>query len=200
MPRPADTPRLVTLDPDDIAAEVDRRLDAFLSRFAALLAPGLLVRAERSGKSGIALMARNLCIYAQRGPGAGECETHGEARSACLSLVECLWSNAADALLRGGYLGPIHERKEDPTADLDLYDPLSLVLIAGWARSTLCSPCSDGEPWMTARQLAALAGLDPISVRELARVGEVKLQGTRPAVASQPEAKRWLGARGIKGL
>lgn len=200
MPRPTEAPRLHALNPDAVAREVDDRLDHYLARLVVPLSPGLIVHAHRGGPSGIAMTAADLCRYAQGGPRAGGCDTHGEARDECQSLVECLWSRPADALSGGGDAGPIDERGGDPTADLDLDDPLSLVLVAGWARLTLCEPAVRGEDRLTARQLAALGSMAPRAVQNMATAGELRLTGDRPATATPREAKRFLESRGLKGL
>jgi hypothetical protein len=79
--------------------------------------------------------------------------------------------------------------------DADLDDPLALVLVAAWARVQL----ADGEA-LTVRQLGALAGLDASVIRKMNKDGEITLTGIRPCVADAAEARRWLGARGVKGL
>jgi hypothetical protein len=58
---------------------------------------------------------------------------------------------------------------------------------------------ADGEA-LTVRQLGALAGLDASVIRKMNKDGEITLTGIRPCVADAAEARRWLGARGVKGL
>jgi hypothetical protein len=208
MARTTDAPRLATIDPEQIAHDVDERLDHYFDWLVTPLSPGLSLRTDRAGPSGLALTAADTCRYAQGGlGGALDWETHEEARDACCQLLSVLWGRPAD-LHRPSYrnVGPLTEVAGNPSvdenlADMDLADPLSLVLVAAWARLTLSAPLNKAEAaGLTARQLAALAGLDPDAVRRLGRDGEIAFEGLRPALAPPHEARRWLGARGLKGL
>lgn len=193
MPRPTDAPRLHALDPDAVAREVDDRLEAFFGRLAPALTLGFDLRAGRlaGGQSGLAATAHALTVYAQRGLPVWDWETHGEAEDACHGIVTHLWGRPADAG-RGetSDVGPL-----DEALSSDLDDPLALVLVAAWARVSLAR----GEG-LTARQLAALGGMAPRAVLNLAAAGELRLEGARPAAAPPREARRWLEARGVKGL
>lgn len=188
MPRPTTRPRLSTIDPSALAADVDERLARYLSRLAVPLSPGFDLRVGHRGQSDMALTVSALVTYAQRGLPAWDWCTHGEAMDAVQSVVSCMYGAPADT----GGVGPL---AEDGLDDADLDDPLALVLVAAWARAQLAS----GES-LTVRQLGALAGLDPSVIRKMNKDYEIFLTGLRPCVADAAEARRWLGARGVKGL
>jgi hypothetical protein len=190
MARPTSAPRISTLSPAVVAAEVDRRLLEHLGQLAFVGGFGITVRVDVRGSSDLAVTAQALCEYAQKGLPVWDWETDEEAADACQSLVSRFWSPPAEAGSGTFGLGPLGDGYEEA----DMSDPIELVLVAAWARVEL----SRDEP-VTARQLAALAGLDPQAVRLLAREGEIKLHG-KPAVAAPSEARRWLAARGVKGL
>ncbi len=192
MPRPTTRPRLASLDPSALAADVDERLTRYLSRLAVPLSPGLEVRLIRPGgdmaQSDMALTAEALCHYAQRGLPVWDWETHGEAMDAVQNVVSTMYGCPADT----SSVGPL---AEDGLDEADLDDPLALVLVAAWARAQLAS----GES-LTVCQLGALAGLDPSVIRKMNKDCEIFLTGLRPCVADAAEARRWLGSRGVKGL
>lgn len=190
MARPTKTPRIATLSPAVVAAEVDKRLLDHLNNLSFIGGFGITVRVDVRGPSDLACTAQALCEYAQRGLPVWDWETHEEAADACQSLVSRFWSPPAEAGSGTFGLGPLGDGYEEA----DMSDPIELVLVAAWARVEL----SRDEP-VTARQLAALAGLDPQAVRLMAREGEIKLHG-KPAVAAPSEARRWLAARGVRGL
>lgn len=194
MPRPTTKPRISALDPTAMRRDIEERIDRYLGRLAAPLSPGITF--ERHGDSGVALTVEALAEYAQRGLPVSDWETHGEARDAIQEVLETLYSSPVQASASSGGVGPLGEDEAGAQlGEADLDDPLSLVLVAAWARVQL----ADGEG-LTARQLGALAGLDPKAVQLLAREGELTLVGIRPAQASAEEARRWLGSRGIRGL
>lgn len=187
-----DRPRLATLNPDAIAADCDERLEKHLAALAFIGGAGLHVHIQRHGESDLALTLRALTVYAQRGLPVWDWSSHGEARDAVQKVVCRLYGRPSDALkAESDDVGPLSEIEGDLEGD----DPIDLVTVAAWARVQIAS----GEP-VTVRQLATLAGLDPSIVRRLAKDGELRLSEGRPAVAKAKEAKRWLGARGVKGL
>ncbi len=208
MARPTTRPRLAALTPDQIADDVDARMDAALSKAIqrATLDASLEIVAHAGGaprpvhvaslrrtrRSDLALTAADLCLYAQHGLcNALDWEDDSCAEDAATELVARLWARPVDALTgASSHVGPLDEALDG--ADLD--DPLDLVLVAAWARVEL----SKGGP-LTARQLGALAGLEHRHVRDLARSGELPLTGTRPATCPAEDARRWLGARGWSG-
>lgn len=201
MARPTDKNRLARIDPGQIAAEVDRRSDAALERAiqqatldgSVELVAGpepqpVRVRLHRLRPSDIAGAAADLCLFAQQ----GLCEGLGwpdasRAADAVRELVTRLYARPVDGATDGA---PLTEALE-----ADLGDPIALVLVAAWARWRL-----DQGQGVTARQLGALAGLDADVVRRMGRGGGLALDGGRPAQASAEEARRWLRARGIRGL
>lgn len=188
MPRSTTRPRLATIDPATLAADVDERLVRYLGRLAVPLSPGLTLHVGHHGQSDMALTVSALVTYAQRGLPVWDWDTHGEARDGVQSVVSTLYACPADTSI----VGPLAETDLD---DADLDDPLALVLVAAWARVQL----ADGEA-LTVRQLGALAGLDASVIRKMNKDGEITLTGIRPCVADAAEARRWLGARGVKGL
>jgi hypothetical protein len=187
MARPTDKPRLAALSPDALAAEADQRILRHLGKLHIPLSPGIFFDVRHHGQSGIALTIAALTEYAQRGLPVWDWETHGEARDAIQETLGVLYGSPGHPV----GVGPLDGELED--ADLD--DPLDLVLVAAWARVTL----ADGDG-LTARQLGALAGLDANVVRRFAREGELVLEGERPAKTTAEEARRWLRARGVRGL
>jgi hypothetical protein len=199
MARPTDKIRIQNIDPELVAADVDERMDKALSKMieSALLDVSLNiseapVKLHRSRTSNLAMTGRDLAIFAQQGLcGSLDWEDHSCAADAAHELVSRLYARPVEALQSGsGNVGPL-----DEALDADLDDPLSLVLVAAWARWEL----SQGAP-LTARQLAAIAGLDPDVVKRMGREGELRFNAERPATVNAKEAKRWLKARGIKGV
>lgn len=193
MARPTDKIRIQTLTPDQITELVEERIDAYVGRLSFALGIGgsLCLDRHEGTTSDLAMTAQALLEYAQRGLPVWDWETHGEAEDACHSLVSTLYGCPAEmGRATSSNVGPLAEDEE-----LDLDDPLDLVVVAAWARVELSK-----SRRITARQLAALAGLDQNSVRRLAREGEITLDGDRPAVAKAKEARRWLKARGVQGV
>lgn len=209
MARPTTRPRLAHINPDAIAADVDARMDAALekaiqratqdmsleviARVGGAPRPVHVASLRRTRRSDLAMTAADLTVYAQRGLcGTLDWEDHSCAEDAATELVARLWARPVDALAGASdHVGPLDEA----LAEADLDDPIDLVIVAAWARVEL----SKDNP-VTARQLGALAGLDANVVRRFAREGELSLTGTRPATAEARDARRWLVARGVRGL
>lgn len=131
---------------------------------------------------------RLLTGYAQRGLRATDWPHDGCARDAILDVVSTLYTHAGDEEIGAGVIDRL-----DECADLD--DPLDVVLVAGWGRHQIAA----GES-VTPAELAALAGLTPNGVRDLARRGELRATGENRWRVSAREAARWLASRGVDGF
>jgi len=88
---------------------------------------------------------------------------------------------------------------DDLSSDVD--GPLALVCQAALAREAIDGGHRVGTVW-----LAALAGVTPLRVRQLAAAGEIAAQlvesdrGRERYEVKAAEARRWLSARGVLGF
>lgn len=176
--------RLLAIHPDDIAAEVERRVVDHLHRLA--LDVGAEVRAEATLGT-LRAEARALTVYAQRGLPVWDWTDSGMASAGLLSVLAALYSRAAD--------GGIEHTAIDVVDDLDPSDDVGLVLVAAAARIRL-----DRDVPVTARELGALVGLTAVRVRQLIAAGELRATDERPARVKARDARRWLAARGVPGF
>jgi hypothetical protein len=126
-----------------------------------------------------------LTAYAQRGLSATDWPHHGCASDTIVAVLAALYSSPGDPQIGGGVLDHLE-------SDAETDDPMSLVLLAAYARMTVA-----GRGTVPLRALAALAGLDPRHLRLLGQRGEIDVRDGRVPCA---EARRWLGARGIEGI
>ena len=197
---------LSDLDPDTVARDAVNRVIDHLHSTAIQLDPTLFLQIPE--ESGFVLRAtvRALTIYAQRGlpvrsphrPRERECHRPG------LPAPVHSWTNsgmAADGLLAtlsvlyGSSCGGLESTAIDVVDDVDPDDELGLVLVAAAARIRL-----DQRAPVSARELAALAGVSATYVRRLVRHGELQATDGRPAKIDVDDALRWLGSRGVPGF
>lgn len=190
MARKAKALRLSELDPSKVAGMTEFRLQATAALLVERLGLGELRRASRDGEgSRPAAAARRLALYAREGlppdvkPKAGARAMRGE----CLALAALLWARAIDEGVSA--IDPV----EGPEGDLA--DPLTLVLVASWARAELATGGG-----LTARQLGALAGVDARSVRRFGQELALSADERGRLVATPERATSWLQARGVRGL
>jgi len=179
------------VDAERVGASVEKRLYKHATRLWARLGQGEHKRAEGAPRSLPAAEAATLALFAQEGATEehDQADEHDAMRDVAGRLAALLWSRPIDGCEPSA--GPL-----DPSALDDLNEPITLVLVAAWARCELAR----GEG-ITARQLGALAELDARSVRRLAEAGELRWQsGPGPLRASAADALRWLEARGVRGL
>jgi hypothetical protein len=191
MTRPPSTLRLIDIDPGALDRDLSAALAHHVARLALPLSPGLTVHvAGPHGDTGIGLTAADLARYAR-----GEGDLDDAVESYAVELVPLLASpldppsGPLPALLTAWLAGEVNVSDLDPSS---LPDRLALVLTAALGREAV----ETGRP-VTVAQLAALAGLDPNSVRRLARAGELD---TTDGAVSARDARRWLKARGVPGL
>ena len=181
-----DTLRLTAIDPTELGRAITAALAKHVARLAVPLSPGVTVHVGAvAGDSTVGLAATDLARYAR-----GEGRLDGPVQDYAVELVPLLAGPLADPgeippILRAWLDGEVN--LSDLRAD-SLPDRLALVLTAALGREAMES----GQP-VTAAQLAALAGLDPNSLRRLARFGEIQTadHGAIPAA----EARRWLAGR-----
>lgn len=191
MAPPTTTLRLSDIAPDTLARDITAALAHHVSRLAAPLSPGLIVHVDGPhGDAGIALTAADLARYAR-----GEGGLDDIVESYAVELVPLLnnpltpSTNPLPPVLTAWLAGEVNVSELDPDS---IPDRLALVLTAALGREAV----ETGQP-VTVAQLAALAGMDPNSVRRLARSGELPVDdGEVPAT----DARRWLVARGVRGL
>jgi len=177
-------PTLFALSPDDIAAEVERRVVDHLHRLA--LDVGAEVCAEATLGT-LRAEARALTVYAQRGLPVWDWTDSGMASAGLLSVLAALYSRAADT--------DLDRTAIDVVDDLDPSDDLGLVLVAAAARIRL-----DQGAAVTARELAALTGLSAARVRQLISSGELRATNEKPQRVPAEDARRWLASRGVPGF
>lgn len=192
--------RLADINPPTVAASVVRtvlehlhttvmRLDHTI-QIGSVLGPDV-------GALGLRATTEALAHYAQRGLPVWDWTHHGHAADALLDVIAALYSRAAD--------GDLDRTAIDVLDDVDPDDAIGLVLVAAAARVKL-----DRENALSARELAALAGLSASQVRHLIRTGELvpeggprEGRGRGPAGGQRvpaEEARRWLRARGVPGI
>jgi hypothetical protein len=172
--RPTDAPRLHQLVPSHVAREVDHRIYAYLRRGGE---HGVLMRRVSEVESRLGWTAEECVRYAQGGlQGTKSWKRISNAKSAIVDLL-FLWDSPSTA--------------KSSIDDFDLGDPVALTVVAASARVELSE-----DYGLTARQLGALAGVDPSTVRQLG----LPLRGVRPAKLLAKYARRWLIERGIPGF
>jgi hypothetical protein len=162
---------------------------AHLGRLAFALSPGIQWM-ERGGEaappdplsSNLAMTLMDLVRFAQVGD-LGDWD-HDVALDAIQEVCSALYARAGEPGTFG--VGALEDALD--SADLDA---IGLVLVGAYARYQLGQRGAS----VSARELAVLAGVDPNHVRLLARKGELKLEEGKVARA---EARRWLGARGVR--
>jgi len=183
------TPRLTlaALDPEAVAAEAVRRVEDHLQSLAHHLGPSVQFRLEGArGPGGLATTAAALVRYAQSGLPVLDWTDTGMVSDGLLSVLTALYTCAGEPSVGGG---PI-----DALDDVDPDEPLGLALLGAWARMRL-----DMGEALTVRELGVLAGLGSHGVRTYVRSGELAVGDGRPARVAAEDARRWLGARGVRG-
>lgn len=181
MARPTSAPRLRTLVPQDVAAEVVQLVTDHATTLLLAVDPS----ATWSLPSATALRwtTQLLVGYAQRGLPATDWPHHGAAADALLDVCSALYSCAGRP---GDFdLGSIDD-------EVDPSEPIGIVLLASSARIRI-----DKRERVPVRELAAVAGVDPDHVRLLARKGELEVV---EGEARAKEARQWLSGRGVEGL
>lgn len=189
--------RLSDLDPAAVGLAAAERVLYRLSRLAVPLSPGVtldLGRHPAPGSTGLALTVADLCRYAQTGA-TGDWGDDADAEGALLEAGEALWSRAIDD--DGGWTPA--DLRAALAADDDPTDPVRLAVGAGLARWLVW--CGTA---VTTGELAALASLSPVGVRQAAARGQLtttveQVGDVRRAMVAAPEARRWLAARGVAG-
>ena len=197
MPRPSTHLKLSDIEPKDIALLVVGRVVQHIGRFAFGLQPGVMVTIRPDPPDDAACMsttlgmtAHDLAVYA-RGGLCKELDWEDDscARDAVQSVCEALYSRAGED---GFGVGPL----EDGWAWEDTEHPVSLVLCAAWARIAIA-----GGEEVPPQCLGALSGLSKRSIYDLIDRGDIEAGGDRGStVIEAAVAKRWLAARGVKGL
>jgi len=203
---PSTAVRLASLVPADVAREVCQQVLSHLTTLAFGLAPAYaLIEGHLPGRPGVPApglesstlygQVEALVTYAQTGADS-EAEDAAVAadyaQDRLQAVCSALYSRAGEPGVFGvGELGQAIRGR-------GLDSPLAVVLVAAWARVELLAdrPLGTGP-------LAALAGLSTDQVGVLVKRGEIRA-GKRaagkylriPAV----ECRRWLGARGVRGL
>lgn len=190
------TPRLAhalpSLDPADVARECVHAIRRHLYRLAVPLSPAYRVDMRLTDPShepescDLGQTVQQLTRYAQRGD-MGDWVDALAVRMAVRDVLAVLYSAPVHCAQSG--------EAEEVDADeirLDTRSAIGVVLIATLARLKL----RVDEP-VSARDLGALAGLSAVSVRFLARAGELAIVDSEIAA---DEARRWLAARGVRGV
>ena len=188
MATPKLTHALPTLDPEIVARTTVHAVTHHLERLAMPLSPAYRVSARLTDPmhsaltTDIAQTVQQLTRYAQRGD-LGDWADALDVRTAVQDVIAALYS------------APVHCAQDGDGEDLDVDEikldtrsAIGVVLIATLTRLKI----GVGEP-VTARDLGALAGLSAVSVRALARAGELEIANAEIAA---DEARRWLSARG----
>lgn len=189
-PRSADAPPLLAeLDPERVAADVVDAVRAHIAQTIMRLDMHSEWRlAQNAGAMGLGTTVRLLTLYAQRGLPVFDWGDHGCASDACLEVFAALYTCAGSPEIGGGIT--------DMADDVEPTDAIGVVLLAALARIRLSQRGS-----VAPRELAVLAGMTDHGVRHLIRSGEIRAeQDERAMKVSSKEAKRWLSARGVKGL
>jgi hypothetical protein len=179
MAPPSTKPKLAALDPTAVADAVCQQVADHVSRLATQLWGGCT---PQSGLVVGTLHAevQALVQWAQTGR-AWDWEDSGDAWDAASQIVSALYGSAAG-----------NEDLGDLIGDADPETPIGIVLVATHCRVRIAQRES-----VTARQVAALAGLSARQVRQIVEDGELTMEGGE---IEAREAKRFLRARGIQGL
>lgn len=194
---PTDKPRLSQLDPRAVAEEVAGLVANHVAALLFTLDPGAQWTCPAGAGSSLGFTTALLTDWAQRGTN-GEEWTTGMALDGMQAVCEALYSQAGVPGTFGvGELDrPEPDTDDDPMADADPESTIGVVLLAANGRCSI----AQGEP-VTAAELGALADMTAVSVRALARAGELAIDlDTRPAVVAAKDARRWLAARGVPGF
>jgi hypothetical protein len=198
MAPPSTLPRLPAITPDALLTEALTAVAEHLSRVALHLSPHpvlFLPTAEQLRETDLALTLRALLRYAQTGEDAETDDASVAAEYAAdrvltvtTALSGCAWDRVVDVAEdtepddREAW-GPVARSTEPATVT-------GLVLLAAWARVQLAR-----ETPLSVREVAALAGVSIKTVRHA--IDERELRQRAAGVAAD-EAKRWLGARGVR--
>lgn len=182
--------KLSDLDPQTVGREATTAVLERLARLSLPLSPGVMLRWDTQGDTGLGLTVADLCAWAQAGT-LGDWADHEDAADALLTATEALYR----APLGDAWDGAVAAAcAEDGPADSD---PVACVLAASWSRLRVMR----GEA-VSGTELARLASVAPSWVRALVQRGEVAAtRGTsqQPTRVEAAEARRWLASRGLTG-
>jgi hypothetical protein len=181
MAPPAKTPRLSAIEPDRLATETVESVAESLAQLAVPLSPWVIhvERTTPAGECDLAHSIRDLHAWAARGVG------REDAFDLLTTVGAAVFGRAA-----------IDEPIPTPAVagDVDPVTEIGLLLLAAWARLQVTA--RDSEQ-IRAKDLAALASLSTLQVRNLIRQGEIELTD---GVVTPKTARRWLKARGVTGF
>lgn len=182
--------RLSDLDPATVGRAATDAVLQRLSRLALPLSPGVTLRWDTQGDTDLGMTVASLCAWVQRGA-MGDWTDHEDAADALLAATEALYR----APLGDAWDGAVAAAAaDDGPADSD---PVALVLAAAWSRVRIMRAES-----VTLAELARLASVVPSRVKQLVGAGEITAtagRGPVPSRVAAPEARRWLGSRGLEG-